>query len=743
MRLSLALFCAGCFSQGLQAPDPKMISVEGGTFTMGSNNSCNDPDGILCGGDHWPHDVTVSSFSIGNREITRGQWAVCQHANICPSADNIDTRNYRVDRPDDPVLLNNIDQAMIFCNWKGGRLPSEAEFELVQRGGDVKNLHLFPWGDDLNVSNTDVTPSGIHDLAGGVPEWVLDGYNPNIGCPDRLSSDDVCTGSATCCMGDMGFICAPVCLPAVTTEPMGENGTLACAPGSVGPDFNPVFTGFNKVVRGGSDLERPCFRAGYTRRYAPNAGTFSAGFRCVIPSAELTTPVTLRFRLNSCPSGATVDLNSQKDFVVDSFDGNSGNTVTSTAGAATGLPCTNTFVLRNPMASITITSTVNMCTNTWQLIPGFPDGDSALVTLNPISSGLCSTQTTCPGANLMTDPNNCGRCGNVCGTGTCNNGVCPCGDTTSDSANCGACGHSCFGTACVNSLCQPGAVATAQPSPFAVVADAGSGALYFSNRADGTGSVFACQLDLVTGTYMCSSIANNLSSPGMLALDSSNVYWGNSTGNTVDACARGGCSFSPQVLDPMATSPLAITIEGNSLLYTVTGEIRECPLPDCIGGNTSLGMGLLFNPTFGLAADATTLYFGSGQLLMSCPRTGCSGSPNIVSSAMGNIGPLRLDSGTLYFADSRAVQSWDGKTVTSLFMTSSPAFALASDSTNLYWTQPLDGTIWYCHKSSCAATARAIATNQSLPLGITVAGPGLFWANSRGGQVMGMAIPAN
>ena len=92
--------------------------------------------------------------------------------------------------------------------------------------------------------------------------------------------------------------------------------------------------------------------------------------------------------------------------------------------------------------------------------------------------GCCSKASACcpdgkPGtgnrcANLLADPNNCGRCDNVCGnadrcvagvcTQRCPSGQTQCGNTcvdlTRDPQNCGACGHACpNGTICQNSSC--------------------------------------------------------------------------------------------------------------------------------------------------------------------------------------------------------------------------------------------------------------------------------------------------
>ena len=80
------------------------------------------------------------------------------------------------------------------------------------------------------------------------------------------------------------------------------------------------------------------------------------------------------------------------------------------------------------------------------------------------------THTECGDSCVDTssDPNNCGRCGNVCTGETpfCQNGQCAgcssgltlcgwgyCADLATDTANCGACGSNCFGGVCDAGVC--------------------------------------------------------------------------------------------------------------------------------------------------------------------------------------------------------------------------------------------------------------------------------------------------
>ena len=200
-------------------------------------------------------------------------------------------------RMDHPVVQVAWEDAVAYCEWAGGRLPFEAEWEFAARGG-VEGKP-FVWGDapiDAARANTwtgrfpdrnDATDGhvrtapvgsyppngfGLHDMAGNVWEWCGDQYRSDE-YRRRLESRN----------GD-----------AVIENPMGPKATI---------DPRNPHAPVSRVQRGGSFLCHPSYCSSYrpSARMAttPDSAGSHVGFRIVM------SPDQVRTRKSTPPSKST------------------------------------------------------------------------------------------------------------------------------------------------------------------------------------------------------------------------------------------------------------------------------------------------------------------------------------------------------------------------------------------------------------------------------------------------------
>lgn len=161
-----------------------VVVIPAGEFQMGSNSPGSaDEEAPL-------HTVYLDEYWIDKTEVTWRQFEKFSDATGTPL-------------PAEPawgrlqhyaLSATTWDDAQAYCQWVGGRLPTEAEWEKAARGADGRR---YPWGNDWDPTRCNsisggmhrpepvgsfhrcVSPYGVLDMIGSHWQWVADYYAPD------------------------------------------------------------------------------------------------------------------------------------------------------------------------------------------------------------------------------------------------------------------------------------------------------------------------------------------------------------------------------------------------------------------------------------------------------------------------------------------------------------------------------------------------------------------------------------
>ncbi|TFG71261.1 MAG: formylglycine-generating enzyme family protein [Anaerolineales bacterium] len=172
-----------------------LVYVPAGLFMMGSEDS-GDRDEMPV------HQVTLDAFWMDQTEVTQSQYRMCVAAGQCAASALFENTDWDAPAPQQPVVGVTWFDAADYCQWAGGRLPTEAEWEYAARGPEG---YTYPWGNDLHTGVVNcyesvcqyeydaATPVGSFpegaswvgalDMAGNVWEWVADWAYPYPSTP--------------------------------------------------------------------------------------------------------------------------------------------------------------------------------------------------------------------------------------------------------------------------------------------------------------------------------------------------------------------------------------------------------------------------------------------------------------------------------------------------------------------------------------------------------------------------------
>ncbi len=258
-----------------------MVFVPGGIFQMGTGTTGRVDEFQ----DEFPeHPVKLDSFWIDKHEITNKQFAEFMYYNgnqveggvtwlemeseFCLIEEHIGNPWPKVGYARHPVVDISWYGAQAYCDWVGGRLPTEAEWEYAASGPEN---WVYPWGNEY-----DCTKGNFHDwtdeddppLYPNLGERGCDGINftsPVDAYPEGASwvgALDL-AGNVWDWISDWGISFYPTGLQINPTGP--ETGT-------------------EKIVRGGSwNNHETGVRTTNRGAYRPISRSYYIGFRCVYP----------------------------------------------------------------------------------------------------------------------------------------------------------------------------------------------------------------------------------------------------------------------------------------------------------------------------------------------------------------------------------------------------------------------------------------------------------------------------
>ena len=160
------------------------VLIPGGKYNLGSYY-CEEEQGNAdwCS-DEIPHKVELGQFWVDKYEVSNADYRECFIAGVCEPAVLHEDRPQDFNKPHQPVVFVSWEDAQTYCSWRGGKLPTEWQWEAAAQGERLGGAYFrqpYDKGFPEDRGKFTANSNGLYDMMGNAYEWTLDWYESTGG----------------------------------------------------------------------------------------------------------------------------------------------------------------------------------------------------------------------------------------------------------------------------------------------------------------------------------------------------------------------------------------------------------------------------------------------------------------------------------------------------------------------------------------------------------------------------------
>ena len=160
------------------------VLIPGGKYNLGSYY-CEEEQGNAdwCS-DEIPHKVELGQFWVDKYEVSNADYRECFIAGVCEPAVLHEDRPQDFNKPHQPVVFVSWEDAQTYCSWRGGKLPTEWQWEAAAQGDRLGGAYFrqpYDKGFPEDTGKFTANSNGLYDMMGNAYEWTLDWYESTGG----------------------------------------------------------------------------------------------------------------------------------------------------------------------------------------------------------------------------------------------------------------------------------------------------------------------------------------------------------------------------------------------------------------------------------------------------------------------------------------------------------------------------------------------------------------------------------